>query len=90
MKRQKDEPMIDAINATTRPAHEHLMNEQEAASFLGLSPRTLQRFRVTGSGPMYRRLGLRRVAYLRSDLLAFSAERRFASTSAEDAAASAH
>ena len=66
------------------PSNEHLMREQDAASFLGYSPRSLQRFRVEGSGPIYRRLGKRRVMYCRADLLAWTDSRQFTSTSAED------
>ena len=44
------------------------LNTLEAAAFLTLSPRTLERYRVTGEGPRFLKLG-RRVVYLRSDLL---------------------
>ena len=48
----------------------HLMNEKAAADRLSVSPRTLQAWRVTGGGPVYRKIG-RRVAYAESDLVAF-------------------
>lgn len=47
-----------------------LIDEKEAADRLGLSPRTLQAWRVSGGGPVYRKIG-RRVAYAVSDLAAF-------------------
>lgn len=47
-----------------------LLDEKEAADRLGLSPRTLQAWRVSGGGPVYRKIG-RRVAYAVPDLVAF-------------------
>ena len=51
----------------------------EAARYLGLSHRTLKRYRVTGEGPVYHRFG-GRVRYRRDDLDAWAAERRRVST----------
>ena len=68
---------------TTLPADEHFMSERVAAEFIGSSPRTLQRWRGTGEGPGYVRLGKRRVAYTRAELLNWLAGRRHTSTSAE-------
>ena len=65
------------------PADEHLMNEDVAADFMGSSARTLQRWRGTGEGPPYRRLGKRKVMYSRAELLAWLNSRRHTSTSAE-------
>ncbi|MDR3374880.1 MAG: helix-turn-helix domain-containing protein [Ancalomicrobiaceae bacterium] len=47
-----------------------LVDEKIAAAKLGLSPRTLQAWRVSGGGPIYRKIG-RRVVYAECDLLAF-------------------
>jgi hypothetical protein len=47
-----------------------LLDEKEAADRLGLSPRTLQAWRVSGGGPIYRKVG-RRVLYAVPDLAAF-------------------
>lgn len=47
-----------------------LLDEKAAAERLGLSPRTLQAWRVSGGGPVYRKIG-RRVAYAVSDLVVF-------------------
>ena len=52
----------------------------EAGRYLGLSHRTLRRYRVTGEGPLYYRLG-GRVRYRRDDLDAWAAKRQEASTS---------
>lgn len=78
---------VSAAERLTIPAAQHLMRENEAAAFLNYSPRSLQRFRVTGEGPPYRRLGKRRIVYCRADLEAWLAGRGvFTSTSQEDAA----
>ncbi len=47
-----------------------LLGEKDAADRLGLSPRTLQAWRVSGGGPVYRKVG-RRVLYAVPDLAAF-------------------
>lgn len=41
-------------------------SNEEAADFLRLSPRTLEKYRVRGGGPPFRKLG-RRVVYALSD-----------------------
>jgi hypothetical protein len=38
-----------------------LLNTLEAASYLGIKPQTLRKWRVTGSGPKFCRLGGRRI-----------------------------
>ena len=53
---------------------------REAADYLGVSPRTLDRYRVRGGGPVFHRFG-GRVRYLRADLDAWALTRRRASTS---------
>ncbi len=63
--------------------------EQEAAKFLKVSVRTLQRWRTeppAGGGPRFYKLGRKRVAYRLSDLSAWAEGRAFESTSAFDAA----
>ena len=57
-----------------------VMDEHEAAGRLGLSVRTLQRWRVTGQGPTFRKLG-KRVAYTPADLEAFLERAARSSTS---------
>ena len=64
------------------------MNEQptaylgtrEAAAFLGLSPRTLDRYRVTGEGPAFHKFGAR-IRYAQADLEEWASARRRTSTS---------
>ena len=43
------------------------LDTTQAAAYLGLSRRTLNRYRVSGDGPMYLRFG-NRVRYVREDL----------------------
>lgn len=57
----------------------HLTNE-EAAAFLKLSPRTLEKMRVIGGGPRFRKHG-RRVVYAIEDLERWSASRTCETTS---------
>ena len=56
------------------------LDNKEAARFLKLSPRTLEKMRVVGGGPRFRKHG-RRVLYALADLEAWSDERTCDSTS---------
>ena len=58
----------------------HYLNTREAAAWLNLSPRTLDRYRVSGDGPAFHRFG-GRVRYLVADLEAWASVRRRVSTS---------
>ena len=57
----------------------------EAARYTGFSKSSLDKLRVYGGGPTYAKLGAR-VVYDRSDLDAWIAERKRASTSCKAAA----
>jgi Helix-turn-helix domain len=57
-----------------------LHDEGDAARYLSVSPRTLQRWRVEGRGPKFLKLG-KRVAYAEGDLIAFVNANRHQSTS---------
>ncbi|MDA7417110.1 helix-turn-helix domain-containing protein [Xenophilus arseniciresistens] len=70
------EPAQNSAAATAQP--DYLTND-EAAAFLRLSPRTLEKHRVIGGGPRFRKFG-RRVMYARSDLKAWADERSFEAT----------
>ncbi|WP_395396512.1 helix-turn-helix domain-containing protein (plasmid) [Novosphingobium sp. BL-8A] len=52
----------------------------EAAAFLRLSPRTLEKYRVIGGGPPFHKFG-RRVLYARADLQQWADLRTFDNTS---------
>ena len=56
------------------------LSTRQAAEWLGLSARTLERYRMTGGGPMYHLFGTA-VRYLREDLDAWAVNRRRRSTS---------
>ena len=56
------------------------LTNSEAADFLRLSPRTLEKQRVVGGGPPFRKFG-RRVLYDQADLQKWAEDRRFDSTS---------
>ncbi|WEK45203.1 MAG: helix-turn-helix domain-containing protein [Candidatus Andeanibacterium colombiense] len=70
------------------------LSNDQAASFLNLSPRTLEKLRVIGGGPVFSKLG-RRVVYAFDDLQSWASARRCSSTSdkrhlsAQDASARA-
>ena len=68
---------------TGRPslrAPDALLTTAEAAVLLGLSPRTLEAFRVRGGGPIYFQVTRRAVRYRREDLDAWLFARRRRST----------
>jgi len=71
-----------------QPASDYLdgfINEERAADFLCQSVRTIQKWRVTGYGPMFYKSG-RSVRYRRRDLMEWANSRSHASTSGYDAA----
>ena len=59
---------------------ETFLLETEAAEFLRISRRTLERWRIQGTGPIFRKHG-RRVVYARDDLLKWTDNRKANSTS---------
>ena len=61
------------------------LNTREAAERLGLSTRTLDRYRVSGDGPVFLKFG-GRVRYLLEDLDAWVRTRRRKSTSDDGSA----
>ena len=56
------------------------LSNDQAAQFLNLSPRTLEKMRVVGGGPVFRKFG-RRVMYALDDLQHCAGLRRRDSTS---------
>ena len=58
-----------------------LLSTPQAAEFLSISPKTLAKWRLTGEGPEFCKLGRRRVVYRLGDLLAFVEAGRRRSTS---------
>lgn len=65
--------------AVTAQPQRYLTND-EAATYLRLSPRTLEKQRVIGGGPRFRKFG-RRVMYAVADLDAWADQHGFETTS---------
>jgi predicted DNA-binding transcriptional regulator AlpA len=59
---------------------EACLRTPEASKFLGIAESTLEKMRVTGTGPVFIRIGTRTVAYRKQDLDAFLAARVCQST----------
>lgn len=55
------------METATKPQPNRYLNNREAAEFLQLSPRTLNKQRVYGGGPQFHKFG-RRVVYALADL----------------------
>ena len=71
-------PAATAVAATMQP--QRYLTNDEAADYLRLSPRTLEKQRVIGGGPRFRKFG-RRVMYAVADLEAWADARSFEMTS---------
>ncbi|KAA8919069.1 DNA-binding protein [Xanthomonas sontii] len=69
-----------AAPATAVAQPQRYLTNDEAAAYLRLSPRTLEKQRVIGGGPKFRKFG-RRVMYAVADLDAWAAGRSFETTS---------
>ena len=55
-------------------------DQDEAAAFMRLSPRTLEGYRVSGQGPAYRKIGKRTIYHV-DDLIEWIEARKRTSTS---------
>ena len=66
--------------APAKATDPEFLTTDEAAVFLRLSPRTLEKQRVLGGGPRFRKFGAR-VVYARSDLRAWADTRSYGMTS---------
>jgi len=74
-------PLRPAAAAATTPAQpQRYLTNDEAAEYLRLSPRTLEKQRVIGGGPKFRKFG-RRVMYAVADLDGWADQRSFEATS---------
>jgi len=71
---------MSAIPSATHDDGPRYLDNDEAAAFLKLSPRTLEKQRVRGGGPAFRKFG-RRVVYALADLESWADQRRYDSTS---------
>lgn len=68
------------IDTNSTEAADGFLNEAQVAEFLCQSVRTIQKWRLTGYGPDYYKLG-RSVRYLSSEVIEWTAERRRQHTS---------
>jgi predicted DNA-binding transcriptional regulator AlpA len=59
----------------------HVLRTPQAAEYVGLSPSTLEKFRLTGNGPPYQKAGPKIVVYRPEDLDAWLSANRRRSTS---------
>lgn len=69
----------NAVTVAPAGVQPRYLTNDEAATFLRLSPRTLEKQRVLGGGPRFHKFG-RRVMYALSDLDAWAASRSFEAT----------
>lgn len=65
---------------------ELFLSNDQAAAYLNISPRTLERWRFEGKGPTFRKFG-RRAMYAQRDLSEWAESRRRTSTAEVVAAA---
>ena len=72
-------PPQGTAQTAAKPPPRYLTND-EAADYLRLSPRTLEKQRVIGGGPRFRKFG-RRVMYAVTDLDTWADQRSFEATS---------
>lgn len=73
---------MKAIISNLAPDPEALLSEDQAARFLGLTARFLQKHRQLGDGPAFVRISCRCIRYRRTDLKAWSESRLKTSTAA--------
>jgi predicted DNA-binding transcriptional regulator AlpA len=78
MNAQPQAHTVTPLGPTVDP--ESLETEREAADFLGVTTRALQKWRVTGTGPSFVRISGRCVRYRRRDLVAWVEARLRSST----------
>jgi hypothetical protein len=78
---------ICATSSQTEKKHsaDDLFTNDGLANFLNVSPRATEKWRLQGIGPPFIRIGKRRVAYKRSDIMAWLDANTFKSTSEEAA-----
>jgi len=69
-------------HAPPNPDHlDRLLNERDAADFLGYSMRALQNWRVRGGGPVFVKVSSRSIRYRRRDLIAWTESKLAENTS---------
>ena len=71
----------DASTQLPPDYHDCLIDENEAARFLGYSVRALQNWRVRGGGPKFVKVSARSIRYRRRDLIEWAESLLVANTS---------
>lgn len=88
LKRQrKPRRPVRPAPAAQRTEPQVLLTARETAALLRISEITLARWRLCGTGPRFVRLGRRRIAYERSELLRWIGTHQHSSTSDPSSAA---
>lgn len=72
--------MLNEQSHPARRSEEEFLNERQVADLICQSVRTIQKWRVTGYGPAFYKLG-RSVRYRLSEVIAWAEERRKGHTS---------
>lgn len=77
--------LLSGVNSTPTeaPSTSRLYTERTVADLLGVTTRTLQRWRITGDGPAWVRCGPRMVRYPEAAVSAWAAGRTYAHRAAE-------
>ena len=75
-------PVLQATEIAV-PDPDALATERQAADFLGVTTRALQKWRATGTGPRFVRISSRCVRYRRRDLITWASDRLKSSTAQE-------
>jgi predicted DNA-binding transcriptional regulator AlpA len=73
-------PVAPALGSAREYLSEMYLTQKEVAAHLRLSERTLERYRVSGTGPRFIRLG-RRIVYRRGDIEEWASAHTVTSTS---------
>lgn len=76
-------PSTSALRAESNHP-DRLVNETEAAEFLGYTIRALQNWRVRGGGPHFVKVSARSIRYRMRDLIGWIESRTIANTSEYD------
>ena len=76
--------MTPISNKPTTAGPQRVLRTRDAATYLGVAASTLEKFRLTGGGPRFIRLGRRAVGYDVNDLIEWLEVRKVRSTSEGD------
>jgi excisionase family DNA binding protein len=71
------------VSPAVGSASPRLFNERQVADLLGVTTRTLQRWRISGEGPAWVRIGVRLIRYAETDVAAWKERRTYAHRAAE-------